>query len=310
MTVVECTSALPYPDRPWEATLSIHGKHEFTIKKAPGSGFTCSTRDDFLGDNLWLENLEEAVSVANGVETVLKEALGVYKCIAGPASDKGSDGESDYEYQEDMGMDNVDDTELAAKYAEKAVSANKATGTWEDRDEVPLIGGYACTYVCIANTRLMRDLSRLMRTDTSSLGFTLELVHDDNLTLWRVKVFGFTDCPLAEDMVKLKKERKLEHIELEMKFPEDYPYSPPFCRVVYPRFIRQTGYILDGAFCFELLTKQGWTPTNDIETVIVQLRFLMVFGHARIDFNETTPYCERNSLNAFRGAAKQHNWAI
>eukprot|EP00611_Tribonema_gayanum_P001797 TRINITY_DN11310_c0_g1_i2.p2 TRINITY_DN11310_c0_g1~~TRINITY_DN11310_c0_g1_i2.p2 ORF type:complete len:119 (-),score=24.48 TRINITY_DN11310_c0_g1_i2:367-723(-) len=79
MTVVECTSALPHPDRSWEATLSIHGKHEFTIKKAPGSGFTCSTRDDFLGDNLWLENLEEAVSVANGVETVLKEALGVYK---------------------------------------------------------------------------------------------------------------------------------------------------------------------------------------------------------------------------------------
>lgn len=30
---------------------------------------------------------------------------------------------------------------------------------------------------------------------------------------------------------------------------------------------------------------QGWTPTNDIESVVVQIRAQMVVGKARIDFN-------------------------
>lgn len=34
--------------------------------------------------------------------------------------------------------------------------------------------------------------------------------------------------------------------------------------------------------------KQGWTPTNDIESVVVQIRAQMVVGKARIDFDSST----------------------
>ena len=59
-----------------------------------------------------------------------------------------------------------------------------------------------------------------------------------------------------QDMKRLEKEKQLDHVRLTMKFKDDYPFTPPFVRIVYPRFKRQTGYIIDGAFCMELLTNQ------------------------------------------------------
>lgn len=44
----------------------------------------------------------------------------------------------------------------------------------------------------------MRDLSRLMRSDTEKLGFSLQLKNDDALNEWNINLFGFSDCPLAD----------------------------------------------------------------------------------------------------------------
>lgn len=46
--------------------------------------------------------------------------------------------------------------------------------------------------------RLMRDLSRLMRSNTENLGFSLQLKNDDALNEWSINLFGFADCALAE----------------------------------------------------------------------------------------------------------------
>ncbi|CAN0191486.1 unnamed protein product [Discosporangium mesarthrocarpum] len=152
-----------------------------------------------------------------------------------------------------------------------------------------------------------------MRTDTRVLGFCIKMKNDDSLTEWDINLFGVSECPMELDMERLKKENNLDHIRLQMTFKDDYPFSPPFVRVVYPRFKRQTGYIIDGAFCMELLTNQGWTPTNDIESVVVQVRAQMVVGEARIDFDfpsVTQPYCQKRAKQAFKSAAKLHKWAI
>ncbi len=51
--------------------------------------------------------------------------------------------------------------------------------------------------------------------------------------------------------------------------------------------------------------EQGWTPTNDIESVVVQIRAQMVVGKARIDFDATSvtqvsciPPCSETLLHA------------
>jgi len=115
--------------------------------------------------------------------------------------------------------------------------------------------------------------------DTSEAGFSLEPSNEDSMDKWRIKLFDFdVDSNLAKDLLVCG----LDHVELEMSFPDQYPFEPPFVRVVQPRFKRQTGFVMSGALCMELLTKDGWNPVNDIESVIVSIRSIMVIGDGRV----------------------------
>jgi ubiquitin-conjugating enzyme E2 Q len=40
---------------------------------------------------------------------------------------------------------------------------------------------------------------------------------------------------------------------------------------------------MNGALCMELLTTDGWNPVNDIESVIVSIRSLLVVGDGRLE---------------------------
>ena len=127
--------------------------------------------------------------------------------------------------------------------------------------------------------RLAADLSKIMMSDTREAGFTMEPQSEDSMEKWTIKLFQFDeDSKLHKDMLVLG----IDHIELEMRFPEDYPFEPPFVRVVSPKFERQTGFVMNGALCMELLTKDGWKPVNDIESVIVSIRSLLVVGEGRL----------------------------
>lgn len=127
--------------------------------------------------------------------------------------------------------------------------------------------------------RLAQDLYRIMNQDTEEAGFSLAPQSEDAMDKWTIKLFQFDeDSNLAKDMMVLGQ----DHIQLEMKFPDQYPFEPPFVRVVKPRFKRQTGFVMNGALCMELLTKDGWNPINDIESVIVSIRSLLVVGDGRL----------------------------
>lgn len=127
--------------------------------------------------------------------------------------------------------------------------------------------------------RLASDLYKIMMNDTEDAGFSLEPSSEDSMEKWKIKLFKFDkDSNLHKDLMALK----LDHVELEMSFPDQYPFEPPFVRVVKPRFKRQTGFVMNGAICSELLTNEGWNPVNDIESVIVSIRSLLVVGNGRL----------------------------
>ena len=127
--------------------------------------------------------------------------------------------------------------------------------------------------------RLAQDLYRIMNQDTNEAGFSLAPQSEDSMEKWTIKLFQFDpDSNLAKDMMVVG----INNIELEMKFPEQYPFEPPFVRVVKPRFKRQTGFVMNGALCMELLTTDGWNPINDIESVVVSIRSLLVIGDGRL----------------------------
>jgi len=126
--------------------------------------------------------------------------------------------------------------------------------------------------------------------------------------------FGFDEkSDLGKDMKEFKKKTKQEFILLELRFSKDYPFAPPFVRVVSPRFAFRTGHVtVGGSICMELLTNSGWNSTNDIESILIQIRAEMTGGGARLDagMDNNYAYSESEAWDAFYRAARTHGWNI
>jgi len=114
-------------------------------------------------------------------------------------------------------------------------------------------------------------------------------------------------------MLTYQKKTGQEHILVELRFSKDYPFAPPFVRVVKPRFAFRTGHVtVGGSICMELLTNSGWNSTNDIESILIQIRAEMTGGGARLDagMSNTYEYTESEAWDAFNRAAATHGWNI
>ena len=150
--------------------------------------------------------------------------------------------------------------------------------------------------------RLAADLYKIMTADTAEAGFQIAPKSEDSMDRWTVRLFAFDgDSNLHKDLLVLG----FDHVELEMSFPDQYPFEPPFVRVVRPRFKRQTGFVMNGALCMELLTTEGWNPVNDIESVIVSVRSLLVVGDGRLQAAADMPEPKREALLAKARAKEQ-----
>jgi len=118
---------------------------------------------------------------------------------------------------------------------------------------------------------------------------------------------------LAKDMREYKKKTGSDHILLEMKFSGEYPHVPPFVRVLKPRFQFRTGHVtIGGSICMELLTKSGWSSTNDIESILIQIAAELTSGNARLDPGAANnyEYTESEAWDSFNRAAATHGWNI
>ncbi|XP_077125805.1 ubiquitin-conjugating enzyme E2Q-like protein 1 [Ranitomeya variabilis] len=130
-----------------------------------------------------------------------------------------------------------------------------------------------CTQV--RSRRLMKELQDIRKL--SDRFISVELV-DDSLFDWNVKLHQVDkDSTLWQDM----KETNTEFILLNLTFPDNFPFSPPFMRVLSPRL--ENGYVLDGgAICMELLTPRGWSSAYTVEAVMRQFAASLVKGQGRI----------------------------
>ncbi|XP_042608921.1 ubiquitin-conjugating enzyme E2 Q2-like isoform X2 [Cyprinus carpio] len=113
--------------------------------------------------------------------------------------------------------------------------------------------------------------------------YSVELV-SDSLYEWHVKLRTVDpDSPLHSDLQVLKEKEGMDYILLNFSYKDNFPFDPPFVRVVSP--VLSGGYVLGGgALCMELLTKQGWSSAYSIESVIMQINATLVKGKARVQF--------------------------
>lgn len=129
------------------------------------------------------------------------------------------------------------------------------------------------------------------------------------------------------------REMGVPHILLHLAFPDNFPFAPPFMRVVEPRI--EKGFVMEGgAICMELLTPRGWASAYTVEAVLMQFAASLVKGQGRIapkvksskDFNrynsdcslsdkhlwlnilrEIDNICRQSAEEAFRSLVKTHD---
>ncbi|KAK4101503.1 hypothetical protein N658DRAFT_471396 [Parathielavia hyrcaniae] len=174
-----------------------------------------------------------------------------------------------------------------------------------------------------ATRSLSRELVRLQNlqatTPLHELGWYIDFDAVSNLYHWIVELHSFDpSLPLAQDM----KQAGVGSVVLEMRFGSEYPFAPPFVRVVRPRFLTFMagggGHVTaGGAMCMELLTSSGWSPVSSMESVLLQVRVAMCGQHpkpARLDrrvvAGKKEDYGVGEAIEAFERAVRSHGWAV
>ncbi|KAG9187472.1 ubiquitin-conjugating enzyme E2 Q [Alternaria panax] len=170
-----------------------------------------------------------------------------------------------------------------------------------------------------ATKRLMKDFKDIMEIQNKEppheLGWHIDEDKMDNIYQWIVELHSFdSTLPLAKDM----KSKDVKSIVLELRFGKDYPMSPPFVRVIRPRFLsfQQGGgghVTAGGAMCMQLLTNDGWSAVSSIESVLLQVR--MAISNldpkpARLQGGAAADYGVGEAVEAYMRACAVHGWTV
>ena len=154
--------------------------------------------------------------------------------------------------------------------------------------------------------KIVKEYQILSKMNPETSNFRIDV--DPNFPFeWKIFISKFDEkLPLAQDMKKFG----INEIELEIKFPENYPFSPVFLRVVRPRFMSLTAHVTGGgSVCNEILTERGWSPMCSIESLITIVVSEMIEGEARIDPQKYhIPYSLAEAKESFIRVAKSHGW--
>ena len=166
----------------------------------------------------------------------------------------------------------------------------------------------------LTTMHLQRELRKLLKTSQDGNDiFKLDRDSLDNLYTWRVYLSNFSPTlPIAKDMERLA----IENIELVIKFGPDYPHTPPFIRVVQPRFLPFSkgggGHVTaGGSICMSLLTMVDWSPVYSIPQVLVAVHS----GLSSVDpqparIADRGSYSEREAMEAYIRVAQAHGWKV
>ncbi|KAL8830305.1 MAG: hypothetical protein Q9170_005788, partial [Blastenia crenularia] len=128
----------------------------------------------------------------------------------------------------------------------------------------------------MATRALQRELNSTLKIQDSrpahELGWYINRDLISNIYQWIIELHSFEpQLPLAQDM----KANGLMSVVMEVRFGKDYPMSPPFVRIIRPRFLSFMagggGHVTGGgALCMELLTNSGWSAVSNMESVLLQ----------------------------------------
>ena len=146
--------------------------------------------------------------------------------------------------------------------------------------------------------------------------FLLEdgVITQTNLTTDRKRIIHSFDNELYEGLLSwfdVYRKDAQPGVHLKMIFPSNFPFSPPFVRVLYPRFRQYSGHItIGGSICTEALTLSGWSSSTPASNLLIQLRSNIIEGNGKVDMQCGYEYTEQESREAFERVARDHGWKV
>jgi len=170
----------------------------------------------------------------------------------------------------------------------------------------------------VGTRRLTAELHHLLslqeKYPLGELGFYMNPSSVSNVYQWHIELHSFPlDIPLSTDLAA----KNLSSILLEFRFGPNFPMSPPFVRVIRPRFltIAQGGgghVTAGGALCMELLTNSGWSAASSMESVLLQIRMAITseVKPARLVPGVARDYGAREARDAYLRACRAHGWEV
>jgi ubiquitin-protein ligase len=165
----------------------------------------------------------------------------------------------------------------------------------------------------VGNKRIMGELKRLQKQNDqldkdSGLHYVMHL---DESNLYKIQFSLPVDNFTKDDVLRKDMEAfGYNEILTEFILPPNYPFEPPFVRLLNPRFQFMTGHITSGgSICMELLTNQGWTQTTTMQKILLIIKMNMLDGGARIDpVNHSRPYGMSEAKSAYDRMLRSHGW--
>ncbi len=201
-------------------------------------------------------------------------------------------------------------------------------------DNLPLLPPppYATTMATQRLQREFRSFQKLQRSHMEQgtlheFGLYVDPEHlsrTENLYQWIAELHSFPlSHPVAQDM----QARSMQSVVIELRFHKEYPQVPPFVRVVRPRFLPFASggggnVTTGGSICMDLLTNTGWSPANDVESVLLQIRVAILSTDprpARLEQSRlvgryggggSSDYGVGEAVEAFKRAAAAHGWVV
>ena len=151
--------------------------------------------------------------------------------------------------------------------------------------------------------KIIKDYKMYRKNNDKSYEFIIDTQNISNAKL----LIKFNENDLIH---KQMKNLYIDHIELHVYFPCNYPYHPPFIMIYKPRFQRHSGHITaHGALCMEILTPNGWSSAVSFDNLIQMIKFEILDGEGKIDSdNYAIPYDRQEAQKSFIIVAKGHGW--